>query len=1058
MRTPSARKDRLRLLRALEDGATQEERLAGLSLDYAGAVGPVFEEEWESGTSLSAEVSSEGRYHMVMVSAGDEGYRYECACGLKTPCRHALALARAALKDGGRRPPPHAQPRWRTLMDKMAPARTVRIPMDGEEVFVHWIDAIPFEGKSHLLSVSWRMHRTGKRGIGRGEPVNPARLESEAARRLSEADRQVIGAAGRGFSRPGFAPGKNAVLVGPGEIDLALRALSRASFVYWEENRERAAFDPSPVMPRIKADEEGDGLKITGEWVLLDQTVYLPHMPRMFAGPNPWMADRGILRPVFGTADGAAALGIIEQGAVIGPSEIPVFLGTSLPGLIGCGAQVRVSAGLPHGGGQGGAARPRLYLAEEEGILIASLRFKYGDYEIASENPDPVLLLPRAGGDKARIERDMESELGAMKKLAGFGFSPTDDGRFSLEGERALDFVREGIPQLAADWDLFGKEDLKRHRVRPKALTLSVRISAENDWLDIWADASAGGDPVEIDRILKALKKGSRYIKLSDMSHAFIADKWAGKLSELLHDAHLGPGASRLAPYMAPVVEELAETADEVRIEKPAVWKRVKALIEGEPRLAREKPPKTLQCKLRPYQEKGYRWLRHLGVNGLGGILADDMGLGKTVQALALLLKEKELETPGPSLVVSPTSVVHNWEDEIIRHAPSLKSIRYMGQDRARLLDEFSSADVVLTSYAILRRDSEELAGVDFNYVILDEAQAIKNAATQTARAAVKLKARRKLALTGTPLENHLGELWSHMNFLMPGLLGSQKGFVKRYERPIIKGDRDALEELKKRIRPFMLRRMKSEVAPELPPKVENVLWSEFGPEQAELYAKILAAGRERVMSAADRAGVAGARPQILDLLLRLRQVACHPAVLPDGLGQGVGSAKFEQFTEFVSEVIEEGNRILVYSQFVQVLKILRKWFETAGIPHLYMDGRTKDRETVVKRFQEDSSMPAFLVSLKAGGTGLNLTGADYVLLFDPWWNPAIENQAADRAHRIGREGTVFFYRLVARGSVEEKIMRLKERKKRITDEIILSEHQWGLPSTMEELRELFED
>ncbi len=1018
-----------RLVRALEEKAGEDARLKGVALAFSGAVGDVEREATPEGFSLTAPVADGPRTHSPVIKKDGASVSSECGCGAKPPCAHALALARAAMKTGGQSPSSRSQPKWRALFDRVAPHRRLRVPVTGETVFVHWIEALPTEGRGYALALGWRLHRAGKRGLGRGEPVTLEELRAGADRGLPEADRRVVMAALKAGSHQG-AP-RNHLLIPPGDADAILKALSRVNFVYWSESRERAAFDPSPLVPRITVtEEEGDRLRVEGAWTQMGGQPFVPLEPRVFAGPWPWLEDQGVFRPIFGAADGVAAAQLIEAGGTsVASSEVPAFLGSALPNLVAWGSLVEMAAGVEGAGDGAGKPVPRLYLSEDAGLLAGSLRFGYGDYEIASENADPVLLLPGAGGDRIRISRDMEAELAAVKRLTAHGFTPGEGGRYEISGERALDFVHAGLSTLAGEWEIFGREDIKRYKVRERALTLNVRISVAEDWLDLWAEADAAGDPVEIDRVLKALKRGSRYVRLGDEGHAVLTEKWAKKLGDLLSDAGLSHGRARLSAYMAGVVGELAENADGVEITKPGAWKKALATVGDRAALDKEKPPKGLAAKLRPYQLTGFRWLTGLEKHGFGGILADDMGLGKTVQALALLVRQKEKGIKGPSLVVSPTSVVHNWHNEIERHAPLLTAVRYVGGGRERLKNEFSGADVVLTSYAILRRDAEDLARIDFNYVILDEAQAIKNAATQTARAAGTLKARRRLALTGTPLENHLGELWSHMNFLMPGLLGSQKNFVKRFERPVVKGDREAAEDLKKRIRPFILRRMKSEVAPDLPPRVDNVLWSEFLPGQAELYEKILAAGRERVYRAAETGGLARARASILDLLLRLRQTACHPAVLPDGLGQGIGSAKFDQFTEFVSEVLEEGNRILVYSQFVQVLKILRKWFEDRGIPHLYMDGRSRDREETVRRFQEDPGVPAFLVSLKAGGTGLNLTAADYVLLYDPWWNPAVENQATDRAHRIGQTAKVTVTRLLMRHTVEEKMMALKERK-----------------------------
>jgi len=587
------------------------------------------------------------------------------------------------------------------------------------------------------------------------------------------------------------------------------------------------------------------------------------------------------------------------------------------------------------------------------------------------------------------------------------------------------------------------------------APSLRARLRAGVDWLDLDLEAEAGGETVSRRELIRAVRRGGRYVRLGDGSHAALPEQWIQRLGAALEG--LGSGSYRSLPlHLAPVVEEVLAGADAVEIEGRDAWEGLVATLDRSEEGAPEVAPSGLRGELRPYQVQGYQWLRRMGALGLGCVLADDMGLGKTVQTLALLVAEQE-KGAGASLVVAPTSVVPNWEAEAARFTPDLRVMRYHGADRRERAGALAEHDLVVTSYAVLRRDVEALGAVPWNYVILDEAQAIKNAATQTARAARKLRSRCRLALTGTPLENHLGELWSHFQFLVPGLLGTERQFSRRFARPAVQGDEEAREVLARRIRPFILRRLKAEVARDLPEKVESVLLCELPPEQERLYRSLLEASRSRVLDEIRDKGLAKARFSVLEALLRLRQVCCHPAILPGGVGDGIPSAKFELLKEFIAEVVEEGHRVLVFSQFVKVLTVLRGWFEEAGIPHLYMDGRTRDREERVRRFQEDDSIAAFLVSLKAGGTGLNLTGADYVVLFDPWWNPAVETQATDRAHRIGQTRQVFAYKLIAKGTVEEKVLALQQKKRQLTDDLVRSEATWVGGLTEEEVTALLE-
>ncbi|HAN30046.1 MAG TPA: hypothetical protein DCQ06_00475 [Myxococcales bacterium] len=417
--------------------------------------------------------------------------------------------------------------------------------------------------------------------------------------------------------------------------------------------------------------------------------------------------------------------------------------------------------------------------------------------------------------------------------------------------------------------------------------------------------------------------------------------------------------------------------------------------------------------------------------------MADDMGLGKTVQALTLLLSEAESKRSAglPTMVVAPTSVVQNWEQEVKRFAPSLKvmSLRTTTRaERVQRLAKIKDYDLVLTSYALLRLDNEVLVKERFHYLILDEAQAIKNPNSQTAKAARSMKARHRLTLTGTPLENNLLELWSQFEFLMPGFFGSRARFVRRYGAFQRDGNtRQSLEQLRTRLRPFLLRRLKSEVDQELPPVTEITLRCTLGARQRKLYEQIRTTYRAKVLGTADDSGVERASLGVLEALLRLRQAACHPGLLPFEEAQKVtDSAKTQMFLSTLQQLLEEGRRVLVFSQWTSMLRLLRTELDDQGITYAYMDGSVRDRGEVIARFQSPDGPPVFLISLKAGGVGLNLTAADTVIIHDPWWNPAAEQQASDRAHRIGQTKPVMVLRMVAEDTVEDLILALQERKR----------------------------
>jgi SNF2 family DNA or RNA helicase len=449
-------------------------------------------------------------------------------------------------------------------------------------------------------------------------------------------------------------------------------------------------------------------------------------------------------------------------------------------------------------------------------------------------------------------------------------------------------------------------------------------------------------------------------------------------------------------------------------------------------------PPADLNTRLRGYQRQGLAWLQFLREHGLAGVLADDMGLGKTVQTLAHLLLEKAHgRMDRPSLVVAPTSLMVNWRREAARFAPGLRVLTLHGTQRREYFDAIADYDLVLTTYPLLTRDQEVLLQQPYYFLILDEAQVIKNPKTHASRLVRQLDARYRLCLTGTPLENHLGELWSLFDFLLPGLLGDAKQFRRVLRNPIEKqGDEEASRRLAQRIRPFMLRRTKQEVVSELPPKTEIVRGVELEGAQRDLYESIRLAMHERVRRAVADQGLGRSHIVVLDALLKLRQVCCDPRLLKlDSAGKVKRSAKLEMLMQLLPEMIEEGRRVLLFSQFTGMLKLIEDTVREAGVGYVKLTGRTRDRASPVERFQGGEA-PLFLISLKAGGVGLNLTAADTVIHYDPWWNPAVERQATDRAHRIGQDNPVFVYKLITMGTVEEKIQAMQARKQALADSL----------------------
>jgi superfamily II DNA or RNA helicase len=555
---------------------------------------------------------------------------------------------------------------------------------------------------------------------------------------------------------------------------------------------------------------------------------------------------------------------------------------------------------------------------------------------------------------------------------------------------------------------------------------VDVEISSGIDWFDVNVHASFGEMRVALPELLAAAEAKRTLLRLTDGSYGIVPSSWSDALAPVLELGKREGDALRFRPVQALLIDSLLQSKTKADV---AFTKLRETIADASPE-PRQEPP-TLAAELRPYQRAGLGWLHFLRTTGLGGCLADDMGLGKTVQALALLEELRAGGNKGPSLVVAPRSLLFNWAAEAKRFAPQLRVLEHHGSERgANVLTDW---DVVLTTYATMRLDVAILAETEFEYVILDEAQAIKNPSSQVAKASRLLRSRHRLALSGTPIENHLGELWSLFEFLNPGLLGSTRLFHRTFASKTTPPDRR--EALARALRPLILRRTKEQVAPELPERTEQTLYCELEGKQKRQYDELRDHYRNALLGRIKKSGIEKSRMHILEALLRLRQAACDPGLIdPD---TDASSAKIELLMNELREILASGHRALVFSQFTSFLSIVRATLDVEGIEYLYLDGQTHDRQSLVERFQSTSGPPLFLISLKAGGLGLNLTNADYIFLLDPWWNPAVEAQAIDRAHRIGRLRPVVAYRLIARDTVEEKILELQAKKRELAESII---------------------
>jgi superfamily II DNA or RNA helicase len=725
------------------------------------------------------------------------------------------------------------------------------------------------------------------------------------------------------------------------------------------------------------------------------------------------------------------------------------------------------------------------YRALGQFLDLAELRFDYNGVPVSRDGP-PAIHSVR-DGKLVRVSRDQKQEKLAHNLLreAGLVTVANAAGPFArehrndytfLDASDWFGFVADTLPRLReAGWRIEIEPDFRFRPAQVGEWYAEVKDPG-GDWFDLDLGVDIDGKRVPLLPILveavrahpelltaegqSALAGRSLIVRMPNGSFAPVPVARVATLMSVLHELIEGPPLrSARLPRLDAV--RLADLDDAVEM----TWRGGDTLRALGRKLAQFQsiapvaPPRGLQATLRPYQVQGLAWLQFLREYGLNGILADDMGLGKTVQALAHILIEKEAgRLDRPALVVCPTSLVPNWKAEAARFAPDLRVHVSHGLRRKASFDRMSAHDIVITTYPLLARDKDMLLGQRFHLAILDEAQQIKNAQTQAARVVTQLQAEHRLCLTGTPLENHLGELWSLFHFLMPGFLGDSKAFRQLYRTPIEKqGDELRRASLVRRLRPFILRRVKEQVAAELPAKTEIVVPIELEGAQRDLYETVRTAMDERVRAEIAARGLKQSQIVVLDALLKLRQICCDPRLLKlDAARKVHDSAKLDALLELLDELLQGGHRVLLFSQFTSMLELVEQALAKRDIRYVKLIGDTRDRAKPVKAFQSGEA-PLFLISLKAGGTGLNLTAADTVIHYDPWWNPAVENQATDRAHRIGQDKPVFVYKLIVSGSVEEKIAQLQAKKAALIAGVLGEGAAAGGALTADDIRALFE-
>jgi len=714
----------------------------------------------------------------------------------------------------------------------------------------------------------------------------------------------------------------------------------------------------------------------------------------------------------------------------------------------------------------------RLLIKGSPASLSAKLFANYDNYELVAGRADRKgnFAIPDANDLLKYRIRNMIAEKNAVEKLQTVGFiGRAGDTLKNIEGvSEVLNFLGSGVPKIQRlGWIVELEGRVKPFVEKTEVITPRVNISENSDgsYFDINYEYTSENASIKESDIKKALELGNSFIEYKGKTILLDGDAIMQAL-EVFQDClpnNLDQSKVNLESIYGSYVYSTLDSLDGIEVNASKKWMEKAKTLNDQDVLKNVDLSKNLKCSLRKYQKDGVNWLRFLENRGFCGILADEMGLGKTVQTLAWLQLDRSEKNQKnlPALIICPTSLVENWAEEVKRFTPDKSILVLQGSDRHKDWNNIPNYNIIITSYALMRRDIDKHLDFTYSVAILDEAQQIKNRTTQNALAAKKIQANHRLVLSGTPIENSVTDLWSIMDFLMPGYLGDHKTFHEKYELPIIHGGTEgdlAQIKLKRKLHPFLLRRLKKHVAKDLPPKIERIASCKLTPDQLLVYQQLLNASKNRIEKMVEKDGFNKSRMEILKTLLRLRQTCNHIDLLHlKDIKSKNPSGKMDLFFSLLNEAIDSSHRILVFSQFTGMLSILKNELEKKDIKYCYLDGSTKNRQDIVKLFNRDHSIPVFLMSLKAGGTGLNLTGADMVIHFDPWWNPAVENQATDRAHRIGQKRTVYSVKLITKGTIEEKVVALQESKKNIIDSTLTTDDQVMQKLTWEDVQKLLE-
>lgn len=717
------------------------------------------------------------------------------------------------------------------------------------------------------------------------------------------------------------------------------------------------------------------------------------------------------------------------------------------------------------------------------------LSFQYGKYVFPYQSGTKVSVSLEHKNDEYvfhRVKRSLSWEATKINFIKELGLEAVEGSGFVLKTNNAgdmakdtvhtiLEWLNESHEALLEQNFVIQQEDKGRRFFIGKS-KIDVHIKESNDWFDIYAIVYFGDFEIPFIQLRDHILNGHKEFILPNAEVAIIPESWFAQFHNLFSFAE-GSKDLRLRKYHIGLVQEYADS----ELAHLTMDRKLNNLLDFD-QIDDVELPKKFHGTLRPYQKAGYDWFHFLKRWNFGGCLADDMGLGKTIQTLALLQKTKE-ESNGEikhtiaahdlfsqnghavsassgatytSMVVMPTSLIHNWLNEAKKFTPELKILVYTGTFREKNIERFHKYDVVLTTYGIVRMDIELLKHFYFHYIILDESQIIKNPASKISRSVRGLKSKYRLILSGTPVENSVLDLWSQMSFVNPGLLGSHTFFSNEFGIPIDKKqDEEKANKLQTIIKPFILRRTKQQVASELPPKTEHIYYSDMSSDQDKLYEETKSYYRNEILKVITEQGIAKSQIYLLQGLNKLRQIANHPKMVDATLE--AESGKFTDVIHTLDTIVNKGHKVLVFSQFVKHLAIFKEHFEDKQMRYSYLDGSVTNRQDVVEEFRNDADIKVFLISIKAGGVGLNLTEADYVFILDPWWNPAVEQQAIDRTHRIGQKNNVFIYKFITKNSVEEKILALQHRKKKIADSLITVEDSFIKTLTESDIRAILD-